>query len=277
MPMDERDQGSDVPEAFWQQKDETRYELRVTGDKQAVINLASGRGEVFRDDSFHGDEFVVPDYVSVFDEAERRLGLPRIDDVRNADGEPDPELRLSVEQTAELDRAARTPVQWVRGYALRAFDILNRKAVETELSADANDARQELSSAFNEPGEERFADEDKVRAHLEAAGNLLWKVHEVDSDSSAELLMCDKAIATLDYEHASDVLEHAPTEEALRRGALSPELADSPWTAEGTSPSATQEADAEQSDAEIDRRFLPSRAGRASERDRDGEDFGRER
>ncbi len=151
-PVEEMEQETDRRDAFWQQKGATDYALWVDGEKQAAVDLAKNSGEIFRDDALYGDEFAVPDYVSVFDEAERQLGLPRVDDIRDADGKPDPEVRLSVEQTAGLDREARTPVQWVRAYALRAFDILNRRLAFSAVTRRAEQRARKRAGA----GRERF-------------------------------------------------------------------------------------------------------------------------
>jgi hypothetical protein len=271
-------------DAYWQ-KDAGRdnYVLWVDGAKQATVDPARNAGEVYRDDLVHTDEFMVPDYVSIFDEAERRLGSPRVDDVRGADGKPDPELRRSIELTAELDREARTPAQWVRAYAQRAFDLLDRQDTEREVSLDENEARNELASALSEPGDGVLSDEPKLRAHLEAARALLAQGHKSGSEKKAGLQFCDKAIATLDYEDARALFATAHQEEALARGALSPELAGSAWSPENAQPAVAQDVAAERSDDSGDRRFLPSRAGRSSERAQDREsgrvadDFGRER
>lgn len=271
-------------DAYWQKNaGRDDYELWVDGTKQATVDPARNAGEVHRDDLVHTDEFMVPDYVSVFDEAERRLGSPRVDDVRDADGKADPELRRSIELTAALDRETRTPAQWVRAYAQRAFDLLNRQDTDNGGSLEANEARKELASALSEPGDAALSDEPKMRAHLEAARALLAKDHKPGSEKDAGLQLCDKAIATLDYEDARALFATAHQEEALARGVLSPELTDSSWSPENAQPAAAKDVAAERSDDSGDRRFQPSRAGRSSERaqDRDSgresDDSGRER
>ena len=96
-------------DAYWQQTDANDYALWADGQKQAIVNPERNTGVILDAGDVPGHEFLVPDYVSVFTEAEERLHIARIDDVRNAEGAPDPEARLMVEGTAALDRQQRTP------------------------------------------------------------------------------------------------------------------------------------------------------------------------
>lgn len=115
---------------------------------------------------------------------------------------------------------------------------------------------------------------EDARAHLEESRG------KTTPESNA-LTFCDKAIATLDYEDAREVVATAHEEEALRREVVSPELAGSVWSQDSTGGATPAEPETARSEGGDSRRFQSSRGARASERtserDRGGEDFGRER
>jgi hypothetical protein len=219
--------------------------------------------EVHFEDGFDVD-LIVPDYVCVFDEAERQLGIPRVVDVRGRDGLPDPDARRSAELEAELAAETRSPEQWARGYAARALFLLNRDSADRELSGDENQAGYHLAHAVAAMDGQATDAQRDVRGHLEEASALLANGGADERRGNASLV-CDKALAVLEYEDARQAVRDAPEEEALRLDGFLLQQS---------------EAVVERSDdAESDWRFEPSRAERESEIERDREtcDAGYER
>src|SRR4051812_20366736 len=99
--------------------------------------------------------------------------LPRIDDVRDKEGMPDPDARLSAALDAELAAEMRTPDQWARGYAARAYHLLTLKGVDRELTSDETQAGLHLAQAVIALDGHDEDEKRDVRAHLEEASALL--------------------------------------------------------------------------------------------------------
>lgn len=232
-------------DAYWQHFEDGTFTLYADGEERAVVDPARQDVTVHHADGFTA-ELMVPNYVCVFDEAERRLGLPRIDDVRGVEGSPDADARRGSELEADLARETRTPDQWTRAYAARAYHLLILNGVDRELSDAENQAGVHLAEAVAAmDGHDPDAD---VRAHIEEASAQLANGRE-DQRYGSPSLACDKALAVMEYEDARLTMEQAAAEEALRR------------------------------DSAFDWLFQPSRAGQESEMmaDRDASDSGHER
>ncbi len=104
----ERDHPSSVRDAYWQEDLVGRFALYEERQERAVVDLSQNSVTVHYEGALSAD-LTVPDYVCVFREAEERLGLPRVDDVRGLDASPDPEMRRDSERETDLARQTRTP------------------------------------------------------------------------------------------------------------------------------------------------------------------------
>jgi hypothetical protein len=262
------DRERDVPEsnAYWQQDDDGRFTLRNDAREAAKVDLSRQSVEVHFDDGFDVD-LIVPDYVCAFDEAERQLGVPRVDDVRGPDGLPDLDARRGAELEAELNSETRTPEQWARGYAARALFLLNRDSADRELSGEENQAGYHLAHAVAAMDGQATDEQLDVRGHLEEASALLVQ-DTGDQRYGSPSLMCDKALAVFQYEDARQTLMEGQEEEALR--------------SDGSVPREAESVAGRGDDGVSDWRFEPSRASRHSEREQeiargiDADDSGRE-
>lgn len=250
-------------ESYWQHYEDGLFTLWHEGREAAVIDPANEEMTLHHEDGFT-TEIKVPTYVCLFDEAERQLGLRRIEEVHGVDCTPDPQLRRSAELDAELAAETRTPDQWARAYAARALFLLNRDSADRELSGEENRAGYHLAHAVAAMDGQATDAQLDVRGHLEQASALLADGKKDGRHGNASLV-CDKALAVLEYEDARQAVRESPEEEALRHDGFLPR---------------DNEAAAERSDeADSDWRFEPSRGVRESEieRDRETGDAGYER
>jgi hypothetical protein len=182
----ERDHPSSARDAYWQKDQEGRFALYEDGQERAVVDPDQKAVSIHYEGAFTAD-LTMPDYVCVFDEAENRLGLPRIDDVRGKDGSPDPEVRRDSEFEADLARDARTPDQWARAYAARSYHLLTLNGVDRELSDAESQTGQRLAAVVAAlDGQDPDARLD-VQAHHEQAKALLSDGIEDQPYGSASL------------------------------------------------------------------------------------------
>jgi hypothetical protein len=260
---------------FWEQGRDGRLTLWKGGEQRAVIDPETRAGVVLNGLEQEGYKFTVPECVSLFEEVERHLGLSRIDDVRDADGDPDPSARSAADREAELARASLTPSQWTRVHVQRAFDFLNQKAVEGGLNHATNEARRHLASALHKIDSPEQEGSYKTRWHIVDARVALMDRGDGSGPYASALMACDRALAPLHHQYRNQVLI-----EATEADVLLGELSD-PATG-NVDESHTTTAAAIEGDQSGDWLFRPSRASRASERDRDdgrgndAEDTGRE-
>lgn len=242
-------------DAYWQQDQDARFALYRDGQERAAVDLSRQAVTVHYEDGFTAD-LTVPDYVCAFGEAEKCLGLPRVDDVRGADGSPDPDARKGSELEADLARETRTPDQWARAYAARAYNTLAFSGAERGLSDAETQAGLHLAQAVTAMDSHDPKVAGDIRAHLEEASALLASGAE-DQRYDSPSLACDKALAVIEYEDAQQAMVEGPEEEALRRGDLVSERERSDGTGG-------------------DWLFQPSRALGGSERESDRDDGSRE-
>lgn len=234
-------------DSYWQQDREGRFALYCDEQERAVVDHSQQRMTVHYEDGFTAD-VTMPDYVCLFSEAERHLGQSRVDDVRGADGSPDPDARKGSEIEADLAREARTPEQWARAYAARTYHLLTLNGVDRELTNAETEAGLRLADAIAIIDRQDPDTFPSVRDHLEVASGLLADGNE-DQRYGSPSLACDRALAVIEYENAQLAMREAAAEQALRR------------------------------DGSLDWLFQSSHAGRDSEivMDRDAGDASRER
>lgn len=117
----------DAPPVFWQEQQDKAYALFIRGEEWARISPATGLLTLTPQDIPFESGSLVPPYVCPFVLAEAQLGVRRVDDVRDLDGTPDPEVRSASERDAKAEGDTRTPAQWVREYARRAAALLKER------------------------------------------------------------------------------------------------------------------------------------------------------